>query len=521
MTAKRILLIDGPLLTAHHWSAGHIKLEGEFNQEPVGLEALTTYLRKHRSSLFYVLADIAEEGFQLESLPYVQGADRVSLLHRRLSQYYYNTPLSTAISLGRAKEGRRDEKLLFAALTRSETFTPWLDTLRQAEAILVGVYSVPLVLAGFAPQLSSETGPVLFVSLTRGGVRQTFFDGGQLHFSRLSQLATRGIDEIGRTCAADSAKIFQYLVAQRQIPRGAPLRTVVLANAGQMADLKAFCQDTGDLNFEFVDLATTAQKLGLKDRPADNGSSADSLFIHCLATKTPAQQFAPPAERRLHLLWKLRFALTSAAWVVLASCLLYAGKTALNVFELRDGIETTKSTMAADTQRYNNILEGLPKVNITPENLRLLIGRFDALQQRNPGLEPLLTHLSLALNENSRIELTRLTWKIADRPDGNDKAVENPKRGSAGVAPAQGGAANWMILEINAQLPLGLVTDQRAQIDLIEGFAARLRDKQTDVTVVSRPFDIESDKPLKSTGDKEDMHPSDVPKFSLRIARQL
>jgi hypothetical protein len=249
MAAKRILLLDGPVLTAHCWAAGRIRFEGEFSHEPVGLEALGAYLRKHRSSLFYLLADLAEEGFQLEDLPYVQGSDRDALLQRRLSQYYYNTPLAAAISLGRAKEGRRDEKVLFAALTRIETFTPWLDTLREAEAILAGVYSVPLVLAGFAPQLLGTSGPVLFVSLTRGGVRQTFFDNGKLHFSRLSQLATRGLDEIGRTCATDSAKIFQYLVAQRQVPRGVPLRTVVLANAVQMPDLKEFCRNTNDLPF--------------------------------------------------------------------------------------------------------------------------------------------------------------------------------------------------------------------------------------------------------------------------------
>jgi hypothetical protein len=468
--------------------------------------------------MFYLLADLAEEGFQLEDLPYVQGGDRSALLQRRLSQYYYNTPLSSAISLGRAKEGRRDEKILFAALTRIETFTPWLDTLREAEAILAGVYSVPLVLAGFAPQLLSAGGPILFVSLTSGGVRQTFFDNGKLHFSRLSQLATRGLDEIGRTCAADSAKIFQYLVAQRQVPRGVPLRTVVLANAGQMPDLKEFCRNTNDLHFEFIDLAVTARQLGLKDLPAD--SNADNLFIHCLATKTPAQQFAPPAERRFHRLWQFRFALTSAAWVVLASCLLYAGKTALNIYELHDALDTAKSTMAGDTQRYKSILDGLPKVSVTPENLRLLIDRFDTLQKRSPGLEPLLTHLSLALNENSRIELTRLTWKITDRLDAGEKTAEDAKRGVIPPA-AAGSATSWMAIEIQAQLPLGLVTDQRAQIDLIEGFAARLRDKQTDVRVLSRPFDIESDKPLKSTGEKGDAQVADVPKFSLRIARPL
>jgi hypothetical protein len=507
MAAKRIFLLDGPVLTAHHWNSGRIKFEGEFSSEPAGLEALAGYLKKHKASLFFVLADIAEEGFQLEDLPYVQGPDRTALLQRRLSQYYYNTPLATTISLGRAKDGRRDEKVLFAALTRVETFTPWLDTLREAQSILAGVYSLPLVLTGFAPLLLNDSGPVLFVSLTRGGVRQTFFDKGKLHFSRLSQLATRGLDEVGRTCAADSAKIFQYLVAQRQVPRGVPLHTVVLANAGQMPDLKEFCRDTNDLSFEFIDLAAAARKLGLKDLPAD--SNADNLFIHCLATKTPPQQFAPAADRRFHKLWQIRFALTSAAWVILTGCLMYAGKTGLNVYEMRDTAAATQAATAADTQRYKSILEGLPKVSVTPENLRQLTGRIDALLKRSPDAEPLLVYLSLALNENPRVELSRLDWKIAERIDGGDK-----------TAAVQGNASGWMVVEIQAQLPLGLVSDRRAQIDLIEGFAARLRDKQTDVRVLGRPFDIESDKPLKSASDKGGAQ-TDVPVFSLRIARPL
>ncbi|MCX7156467.1 MAG: hypothetical protein NTW45_08505 [Rhodocyclales bacterium] len=519
MAAKRILLLDGPFLTAYHWSAGHIKVEGEFSHEPVGLEALAAYLNKNRSSLFYLLADIPEEGFQLEELPYVQGGDRNALLQRRLVQYYYNTPLSAAISLGRSPVGRRDEKLLFAALTRIETFTPWLDTLREAETILVGVYSVPLVLAGCAPQLMGQSGPVLFVSLTRGGVRQSFFDQGKLHFSRLSQLATHSLDEIGRTSADDSAKIFQYLVAQRQIPRGAALRTMVLAHPGQIPALQGFCRNTAELQFEFIDLVATARQQKLKDVPAD--SNADNLFIHCLATKTPAQQFAPARERRFHNLWQVRFALTSAAWVILAGCLLFAGKTALNLYDLRDTTEATKALTASDTQRYNAILEGLPKISITPDNLRALSGRFEALQKRTPAMEPLLIHVSQALNDNPRIELTQLTWKIVDHLDVGEKAQKDAKQAAGAATPAAAAAAGWVTVEIHAQLPLGLVSDQRAQIELIESFAERLRASQTDVRVLRRPFDIESDKPLRSTGKDGEAQPADVPKFAVRIARPL
>jgi hypothetical protein len=56
---------------------------------------------------------------------------------------------------------------------------------------------------------------------------------------------------------------------------------------------------------------------------------------------------------------------------------------------------------------------------------------------------------------------------------------------------------------------------------LIENFASRLRNPQTDVRVINRPFDIESDKPLRSATEKSEVHASDMPTFDLRIARQL
>ena len=77
------------------------------------------------------------------------------------------------------------------------------------------------------------------------------------------------------------------------------------------------------------------------------------------------------------------------------------------------------------------------------------------------------------------------------------------------------------MIEINARLPLGMISDQRAQIELIESFAARLRDPKTDVRILSRPFDIESDKPLRSANEKAETQLADAPKFALRIARMM
>jgi len=348
-------------------------------------------------------------------------------------------------------------------------------------------------------------------------VRQTFFDQGKLHFSRLSPLATHRLDEIGRAFAKDSAKIYQYLIAQRQLPRGTALRTAVLAHSTQIAALHDFCQDTDELQFEFIDIADMARQLGLKDIADD--SNADKLLMHCLAAKTPKQQFAATSETHFYRLWQIRFALTRAAWLVLAGCLLFAGKAGLSLYELDEQITATKAITATDTQRYNAILDSLPRISLTTENLRALIGRFEALQRHTPAMEPLLIHLSTALTGSPKIELVRLTWQISNPLDAGGSASKIPGQATGAAAQAATvGTRSQVVIELEAQLPLALVSDQRAQLELIEGFAARLRDSQTEVRILSRPFDIESDKPLKSIGEVQS---ANVPKFGLRIARAM
>jgi hypothetical protein len=303
------------------------------------------------------------------------------------------------------------------------------------------------------------------------------------------------------------------------MPRGASLRTLVLAHPGEIPTLRDACRDSNDLQFEFIDLVAAARRQGLRDVPGD--STADTLFIHCLAAKTPEQQFAPAGERRFFKLWQLRSALTTAGGLVLAGCLLFAGKTGLTLYQLGESIDTTQAVTATETRRYRGILDGLPAINITPDKLRALMSSYDALQKRGPAMEPLLIHLSRALNDTPRIELTRLVWKIGDALDAGQKAAADAGRNGV-VAPAASAAAkNWAVIEIQAQLPVGLGSDQRAQLDLIESFATRLRDAQTDVRVLSRPFDIESDKSLRSHGERTDAQLADVPKFALRIARPL
>jgi hypothetical protein len=167
-----------------------------------------------------LLADLADEGFQIESLPYTQGADRQALLSRKLGQYFYGAPLATALSFGRDKGGRRDEKFLFTALTRPQLFEPWLAALRAAEAQLAGVYSLPLLGGALLAKLPNAADSAACWS------RLPRRHPAELLRERPAQVqppdANGGLRpaEIAAGCAAEALKIKQYLLGQRLLARG-------------------------------------------------------------------------------------------------------------------------------------------------------------------------------------------------------------------------------------------------------------------------------------------------------------
>lgn len=516
MKPKHILLFDGNRLAIHTWKDGHVHPEGHFTADAGGFENFDNWLGQHHGNLLYLLADVAEEGFQLEDIPWVQGGDRIALIKRRLGQHFYGTPLAVGLSLGRASDGRRDEKMLLAALTHAEAFAPWIEAIHRARAILAGIWSIPLVLAECGPRWIKGSEPALLVTLTAGGVRQSFFADGKLRFSRLTPLATHSQNEMARVIGNESFNTWQYLVGQRQIRRGAVVRVVVLASAAQAPGIRQHCPQHDELVYEFLDLAAAAQDEGLKS--SSPGDTADELIVHALAKKPPRLQFARSAERHFYRLWQIRFALTSAAAIILAGGLLFALKNWSDSRTLAEKAATAEAGRQLATQRYDVLLASLPRVDVTPDNLRLLMGRLDELQQYSPLLEPLLIQLANVLNDMPKIELVSLDWKIGPRPQTQQKVGAGATPAAAAMA-AAGGA--WSVLEVQAQLPLGLSSSLRAQKEIIDAFAERLKNPQTTVQIVAMPFDVEPGKPLKSRIDGGDNRTSGAPQFTLQIARPL
>lgn len=528
MTPRRLLLLDANRLSAYHWQNGQIKAEGDFVADPPGLEAFGAYLKQHGSSLFTLLADVAEEGFQIEEIPRVQGKDKAAIISRRLGQYFYGSPYSTAMSLGRETTGRKDERMLFAALTRPPQIDPWIGLIKETGSQLVAIHSAPFLVAEIVKGLGGQERRLLVLTIGKGGLRQTYFENGQFRFSRLTPLALGSVEEIALACASESAKIYQYLMGQRMVERGARIRALVVAHPSEQSHLRQKCRGNSDLSFEFIDLIQQAGKQGLKTLPPT--SHCELLLLHLSVRNPPACQFAPADARKPYRIWQLKFALNATALTGLAACLLFAAKTSLNAYSLQDQIGQINQEVGEENRRYEAMLKTLPAVPIKLDELRALVDRFDELEKRSPTLKASLIALSRALDKVPQVELEKFDWALSGNPEDSPTRTTSGPAGPAGPVgngprpAAQGLApqgAYFSIIELEAKLPVGIANDHRAMLSAIDGFKTALQ--QTDsltVKVLRMPFDTESGKTIKSTGDTGAAK-AEAPGFAVRIVQKV
>lgn len=506
-TQRRILYLDTGRLTAWRVAGRNAEPEATFAGAD-GIEAFGEYLRARKGSLFYLLADCVEEGFQLEDIPKSSGRDRAAIIRRKLGQLFYGTPFALARSLGRLPDGRRDERLLLMALTQPQHFEPWLGALQHAGASLCGIYSVPQLAQLLVPAAPPDK--LLLIMQTSGGLRQTFFVAGRLRFSRLTPLATGRDEEAAAAVAGEAGKMHQYLTGQRLLERDRPLPTRVLASPAQIATLRERCRDSALLRYEWVDLAQEAGRLGLGGAPADG--QADRLLCHLLARNTPAEQFAPPAERRFYRLWQLRFALKATAAVVLVAGLLFAARAGLEVMQVRTETAGMLQQAETDQRRYDAALRALPQIPLSTDNLRALVDRYDQVARRAEGPAPLLVQLSRSLDAFPEVFVEDIQWEIVEQ------FVPPPGVAPTAVPPALRAGPHAEVTVL-ARLPVGMAGNRRALLDLTANFVKHLETAPGSfVLVLQAPVDTESGKTLKS-GDPRSL--PEAPRFSFRLTRKL
>lgn len=495
MKRSLLLFLSADRLHAQVMDGGKIAIQRDFTDSPEGRENFASFLQTVKCPA-YLLTDLIEEDFRHETVPHLSGSNRTALLHRKFDQFYRATPFHQATLLQRQQTGRRDDDILFSALTNPALITPWLNIMLAQKTPLAGIYSVPQISAPLVKNHPSNH--LLLISWEKtAGLRQTYFSEHRLQISRLTPVHAEltfhdaVVNELART--------YQYLKSLSLLPLGQTLDVRILCHRNDRAALEAEKQPNGaDMRYDFADLADIARQLNIDYHFTD--SDASQIFLHQLAAHPPQTHYANAAHTHYFTLWQLRHVLNLASGILFIGMVLWSagklwqsGSNATEAAALKNQAQQTLN-------EAQKIILAFPNTYAPAADMKTGVSVMRKLDQYAPPPQDILKPVSAALDRHPQIELDDLSWQIsASEPVANNTLVD---------VPAQ-------VITLKGHLE-DFANDYRAALNYIEHFQHDLTAQGYQVMVLTKPLDVS---PSGRIADQREARENALG-FSLKISRR-
>lgn len=494
MKPSLLLFLSVDHLHAQHMLGGEIVAQGAFNNNPEGREKFTNFLQPIKCPC-YLLTDLIEEDFRHEIVPHLMGSSRAALLKRKFEQFYRGTPYHQATLLQRQKTGRRDDDMLFSALTNPALITPWVDILLARKIALAGIYSVPQISAPLIKNYASKH--LLLISWEKySGLRQTYFSNHHLQISRLTPV--QGETTFHDAVVKELLRTYQYLKSLSLLPSGETLDVYILCNAADRDQLYNRLTMSVDMFYDFVDIGKVSAQLRIEG--AGNDSDATQIFLRQLAKNPPTTHYANANHTYYHTLWQLKHVLFFASAALFIAAL---GWSAMNVWQSSSAVDEAK-TLHQKTQetldKSQKITASFPNTYAQATDMKSGVTVMRKLAQYNIVSSEVLLPISLTLNHYPKLEMDDIAWQTS---------TTEP------IAPKTQGDVPAQVLTIKGHLT-DFANDYRAALNYLDQFQKDLTTQGYQVTALSKPFDAS---PTGSIADQSEAVKSPLG-FSLKISHR-
>lgn len=506
MFPKQLFYLTSDQLQAWQWRQGVLAGPTAFPATRAGVDEFIAYLEQHGAGPAWLVVDLIEEDFSRHALPHVRGRSGRQLRARRLGQQYRDTPYRTALVQGRLEEGRRDDVVLFTALTNPALLAPWIDAMELMQTPLAGIYSATLLSATLLQRMARQARPAgapalrheLLVTLQSGGMRQTYLQDGALKFSRLVQPTPDA--DVADTILPETRRTQQFLASVRLLERDEPLHVTVLAPAAAVDELARRCEDGPATHYDVVPLDTAARALGMAGTPV----LAEELLLTIVARAAPASHYPLGSKDGFYRLWRLRLSLFASSAVLAAACLAWTVANLVGYGIAHGNAEGLRSETAHYQAAYRNSMSSMPPAVDKTANMKAAVQIDRMVAQQGPWPLQMLGMVSEALENSPQIRLTQLEWR-ADVPGQGAAPTPGAAPGSpALVAPTSSLAlgipkAPVQKLRLQAEVLAGQ-DNYRVVLDSMNGFARELaRMPHMTVEIAQLPFDIRSNVKLSGS----------------------
>jgi hypothetical protein len=517
----RILLLTDNNIRAYRWKRNELSFDAEFQGgDSPDLEGFEKWLRQERRVPLFIVADVIELDFRYETIPHAVLNEGRQLRQRKLNTMYRATPFRHALKLGREHSGRRDDQVLFSAITNPEALAPWLPIINKQKAPLAGICAPPLLLAKVGKTLE-HAHTLLATYDSHAGLRLTYFFNGELRFSRLTPHFLDTPEELAPILVEEVARTQQYLLNLKLIGRDDALHICIADHSPQLERWNAALQSTRLLQFEAISLSNLAKRAGGREFKEGN-SSAQLLAILAAQGFSQNHYGSGPYVHEAYL--RLLRITTQATVVALAAMgVLIIGNEALTLYDLDSEIQQFNDTTQQTQKRYQQIKSAFPPAPANAADMQEADSVVKQLQNEKRAPQELLSQISQALDSAPAIRLTKLTWTYG-RPQ--DSTLEESQgsaaaRTNAASPPpnteASTEAANekkWHAL-IEGEIPASI--KQREALAAVDTATKQLLKKGVSVEALRLPYNIRPDAPLEGKSGNALQQTHAVPTFALRV----
>lgn len=430
--SKRIALIASDGLSVFVLYNGRLHHDAKFSDEDIGHENFLNYLAERALTPITLLVDSVAEDFLVESLPHVSYYDRKGFLNRKLEGHFRGLEYRSSSVVGRESGGRKNDKVLFSALTKNQIIEPWIRVMLQAEVPIQGISTPAFALCKVVEhyKLLSKRA-ALIVNWEKTGIRQTFVANKRMMFSRLTQVTGSG------NSSDLAAEIIDNCVQSKDY-----LERIGLLEFDQSLDLHII---TPQLNEDdFAELGNTGGFFIVRHyRPADlmppdsfHGEEEEkTAVLLCLEwgvrTGQLSNRYAPPAVQRFYDLGQYRRLI---GFTSLASLLISA---AVSLPLMLDAIERSSRIAALQIQiepirtQYDSLTAQFPETPIPSEAMQLAVENYQLFtsQLRNPTV--LMEQVGAVVARFPSVRLNTLRWQLSGEDRDADMVTQALLAGEA------------------------------------------------------------------------------------------
>lgn len=496
---KRAVVLTSDKATVHHWQQRTLSDSFVFEANDAGLAYFSRYLDETPNHPVYFLVDIVEEEFRIETVPHVIGRDRSTMLKRRTERLFRNTPYFQYQVQGREAEGRKDDQVLFSALTNPDLLQPWMELMQQHKTPVAGIYSLAYISKLLLSHLNIKSQNTLLVTLgSNSGLRQSFFRGQQPKISRLALMPRLGTVPYAPYLLGELEKIRRYLNSLRLISRDAPLDVYILSSGKLMEDLIKQCRDTDDIKHHIIDVAEVARALDIKGVLTTPYS--DYVFAHLLLESAPRNLYATRAETNYYKHYQARIGMLAASLLMLLGSVVWSG------FNFIEGVSFSQQSLAAEQKanfyeaRFEIAKERLPQTPVEPMEIAQAVEIADTLKYYKANPITMMQAVSRALEAYPSLHIDGMQWISSVDPNAAPDAKEHHEATEFVVAPdAQ--YRYYQVAMISGHVA-PFTGNYREAIAEVNDFAETLRNGASvyRVHIEALPIDVSSEARLEGSG---------------------